>query len=363
MEVSELKDASGGISFDKHRFQQAVSFSFDINDSCTDQFSEHSNQYTTFNGHELDAYEVFSGDGVHLLHNKIISSRNGNIRVLANAPYVHIVFVIQCPRHYQLAGSAKPSVLIGDLKHQAFYVNKGTSLHIQWEESTQIEYFELSLSLEYLKSLLPQQHFLYPRLCAAEATGESTLLYERGLPIWPQLKTLLYEMVYCKYDGLSKKMYIKSKVIELLSMQQSKHEKSEGKISVAPVLPQHERDKMMKVRDIVLENIDAPYSLHELAHLVGTNECYLKRNFKKVFGTTVYGYVHQVKMEKARKLLKNKDKRIAEIAHLVGYKHAAHFTAAFKRHFGFTPNKISALAYTVLDKEDWNHAISMVLFA
>ena len=342
MEVNDFNAQTAEISFDEQRFRAAISFSFDINDSCTDHFSEHSNSYTTFNGHEIDAYEVFSGDGVHLMHGKLNSHQNGNIRILAYTPYVHFIFVIQCPRHYNLAGLDTAPIFIGDLKHQAFYMEKDSSLHIQWEADQHIEFFELSVSLNYLNDLLPTQHFMHERMSRALAKRESRAIYEQCLPVWPQLKTLLYEMVYSKFDGLSKRMYIKSKILELLSIQQSKYEKLERSAGTGPVISPHEKEKMLKVRDIVLDHIDSPYSLHELAHLVGTNECYLKMNFKKVFGTTVYGYINQVKMEKARKLLKNKDKRIAEIAHLVGYKHAAHFTAAFKKHFGFTPNKVGS---------------------
>ncbi|MNT78841.1 Helix-turn-helix domain protein [compost metagenome] len=47
-------------------------------------------------------------------------------------------------------------------------------------------------------------------------------------------------------------------------------------------------------------------------------------------------------MEKARSILLAKDITVAEIAKKVGYKHATHFTSAFKKYFGYLPNKIKA---------------------
>jgi len=47
-------------------------------------------------------------------------------------------------------------------------------------------------------------------------------------------------------------------------------------------------------------------------------------------------------MEYAKSLLVENDLSIAEIADKTGYKHATHFTTAFKKYFGFLPNKIKS---------------------
>ncbi|GAB3894379.1 helix-turn-helix transcriptional regulator [Spirosoma agri] len=56
--------------------------------------------------------------------------------------------------------------------------------------------------------------------------------------------------------------------------------------------------------------------------------------------TTVFGYLNQFKMEKAKDLLTAGQTKISAIARSLGYKHATHFTAAFKKYFGFLPHKI-----------------------
>ena len=74
--------------------------------------------------------------------------------------------------------------------------------------------------------------------------------------------------------------------------------------------------------------------------MVGTNEYDLKRDFKVVFGNTVYGYLKQYRMEQAKSMLIENDATVAEISLKVGYKHATHFTSAFKKHYGYLPNKL-----------------------
>jgi len=54
-------------------------------------------------------------------------------------------------------------------------------------------------------------------------------------------------------------------------------------------------------------------------------------------------------MEKARQLLTAGDMKIAEVAHTLGYKHATHFTAAFKKHVGFLPNKVRLILLLLAD--------------
>ena len=58
-----------------------------------------------------------------------------------------------------------------------------------------------------------------------------------------------------------------------------------------------------------------------------------------MFGTTVFGYVRQLRMEKARFLLETSDMTVTEIALAVGYTSLGHFAGAFKRSFGLVPRE------------------------
>lgn len=70
--------------------------------------------------------------------------------------------------------------------------------------------------------------------------------------------------------------------------------------------------------------------------------------FRKLFDTTVVGYLNQMRMEQAETLLRTGELSVAEVANKVGYSHLSHFTAAFKRQFGITPSE--CLKGKLLDK-------------
>ena len=78
-------------------------------------------------------------------------------------------------------------------------------------------------------------------------------------------------------------------------------------------------------------------SLHELATMVGTNECTLKKAFKQEFGTTVFQYLFDYRMDLAAQYLLESSLSINEIGMMLGYDYQSHFCTAFKRKYGVSP--------------------------
>ena len=101
-------------------------------------------------------------------------------------------------------------------------------------------------------------------------------------------------------------------------------------------------DKMYEVRDFMLNNISETASLLELAHRVGTNDFTLKKGFKEVFGTTVFGFWKEAKMKQARQLITQQGKSVQEVAEALGYGNARHFSTAFKKIHGISPSALKA---------------------
>lgn len=69
------------------------------------------------------------------------------------------------------------------------------------------------------------------------------------------------------------------------------------------------------------------------------NPHYIQRSFKEQMGMTPLKYLHQIRMDQAKALLKNKDWSITDIALEVGYSNSSHFSIKFKESLGVTPTK------------------------
>jgi AraC-like DNA-binding protein len=102
-------------------------------------------------------------------------------------------------------------------------------------------------------------------------------------------------------------------------------------------LPAREVDRMHEARDLLLARLDSPPTLAELAGVLGTNDFALKRNFKRVFGQPVHGYLLQVRLAQAGRLLRDTSDSLKQIASALGYAHTNHFITAFRRAYGMTP--------------------------
>ncbi len=113
----------------------------------------------------------------------------------------------------------------------------------------------------------------------------------------------------------------------------------EGRADLASLRPD-ELERVRQVQDIIHGDPAASYSLVGLAHAVGTNEATLKKHFKAVYGTTVFGYLTTCRMERAKALLVNEKLKVALVAQEVGYKYASHFSAAFRKYYGYLPTKL-----------------------
>jgi AraC family transcriptional regulator len=91
----------------------------------------------------------------------------------------------------------------------------------------------------------------------------------------------------------------------------------------------------------VVERIEADLAraptIDELARLAGVHPNHLMRCFKRRHGETVGGYLRRRRLEVADAQLLLGGRPIASIAAEAGFFDQAHFTRAFRRHFGVTP--------------------------
>ena len=74
-----------------------------------------------------------------------------------------------------------------------------------------------------------------------------------------------------------------------------------------------------------------------LASIVYLSQGYLSAVFKEETGVTINRYIRQVRMEKAKELLENTNKKIGQIAKEVGFSNSSYFCRSFKEYFGISP--------------------------
>ena len=155
----------------------------------------------------------------------------------------------------------------------------------------------------------------------------------------PGMQMALKQLLNCPYQGLTKQVYLESKCYELIALKLEQLTARDRDRSVQMPLPIKEEDveRIHQAKDILITHYDNPPSLMELARQVGINDHKLKKGFRQVFGTTVFGYLLQYRLEQARQLLQIGEMNVAEVAHQIGFADRSYFSKAFRKQFGLTP--------------------------
>lgn len=169
----------------------------------------------------------------------------------------------------------------------------------------------------------------------AKGNDWQTLIYPE---MTPAVRFLTQQIFNCPYQGITKRIYLQAKVLELIAAQLSPILTDGGLPQTLP-LKSDTIARIQQAKQIILSRLEHPPSLIELAALVGVSDRTLRRGFRELFGTTVFGYLTQKRMEKAEQLLRGTNKTITEVANLVGYTHLGHFATTFKRKYGITPRE------------------------
>jgi len=101
--------------------------------------------------------------------------------------------------------------------------------------------------------------------------------------------------------------------------------------------------RLLEVRSHVEQHFTGPLRLEDLARRAGWSVPHFCTEFRRFFGIPVIQFVLQLRMSQATYLLRDRDRRIGEIAEAVGYPDLYAFSKMFKRSLGISPRKFREL--------------------
>lgn len=94
-----------------------------------------------------------------------------------------------------------------------------------------------------------------------------------------------------------------------------------------------------KAKDYIQNNYsDSNCTIESVCDFLNISSCYFSTLFKKETGTTLINYLTDVRMDKAKELLKNTDDKTYVIAEKVGYTEPNYFSYVFKKKFQVSPS-------------------------
>lgn len=103
-----------------------------------------------------------------------------------------------------------------------------------------------------------------------------------------------------------------------------------------PSLPAY---KLKRVTELMAQHIAGDLNLEQLAAQVGLSKFHFDRLFKRATGLSPSRYQIELRMNEARRLLRETKKSILDVALDVGYTNPSHFAKLFRRETGLTPSE------------------------
>jgi AraC-like DNA-binding protein len=154
----------------------------------------------------------------------------------------------------------------------------------------------------------------------------------------------------------SKRLFAAARALELVSL--TLEDRSEVP---APTLRRARSPQRGVFRSAVRALERAPLedvSLPSFARRVGLSERQVSRLFREEFGKTFREHLVQLRLERAKRLLRDTDQSIIDVACKTGWGSLAHFNSVFRSRVGTTPSRFRARVRAVAGADRLGHLAS-----
>lgn len=166
-----------------------------------------------------------------------------------------------------------------------------------------------------------------------------TSSFSKAVPLCNKTRAVLEGILNHNYTDSLENIYVNAQIQMLLlySLNCMLGEKEPETFECKFLANADDREKIMRAREVLLQHIGEPITIKELSRKVAINECYLKKGFKELFGTTIFDFYQGQRMEHAKYLLYEKGLSVTEVSALLGYSSISHFSTAFRKQTGLKP--------------------------
>lgn len=276
-------------------------------------------------------------NGIYIWH--ILPNQNQSKRFdfQEDESYVQMVFSLDTLKEYREYNVDGEDYDLLPEQNDLLFIPKACQDFSTIQISKDRELFGINISTDLFLKVLPHDSPISNTFSDVILNEQSVIIKSRNRSVTLAMRHVIEQIMCCMRDDHYRCIYYQAKVMELLSLQLAQ---IEGSVKESQKLKDDELKRVYQVKAILEQNPEQNHTLLGLAHAVGTNDSTLKKHFKLIFGITVFGYLNEYRMEMARKVLLEQDCKIAVIASQFGYKHATHFSAAFKKYFGYPPTKL-----------------------
>lgn len=147
-----------------------------------------------------------------------------------------------------------------------------------------------------------------------------------------------------QFEPILQNIYLESRALELVGEAMgalSRHSSAPPPPMATALRPQEHR-RMRDLHAFLSAGGADDLSLDDIARHAGLNANSLQKQFRALYGTTVFDFIRQTRLQRARQALERDGLTVGQAALMAGYNSAANFATAYRRCFGISPKQSRA---------------------
>lgn len=178
--------------------------------------------------------------------------------------------------------------------------------------------------------------------CFRDSGCAKNMIFDTGIEIQSLCKKILAEYDKLLYDvipyerNVSQKIYQCKHISEYVEIMMTIISSTVEYINVAV---SKKNVLIYEAEKYIDENYQNNITVSEVARNVGVSLSYLSRIYKEATGHTLIHLINLKKIEKAKEYLGETDKKVYEIAELLGFENTTYFSYFFKKNTGMSPKE------------------------
>lgn len=199
--------------------------------------------------------------------------------------------------------------------------------------SENIEIVAIIIGVSVLENMLGQKHSQSLLQGLQISSMPSANVYKVPKPV----DAILHSCLPKHLTGTISKLFAQAKVLEYIC---ALTEYVSGK-KVEQTMPEDGKLQKLQLLHEELETLEGKVpTLDELARQYGMSARVLNDEFKKVYGSSIYTYISELRLAEAHQALLNTNIPMKCLAMNMGYSHVNHFISAFGKKFGYSPGSL-----------------------
>lgn len=159
---------------------------------------------------------------------------------------------------------------------------------------------------------------------------------------------LLQNMIERRHEDKKEELLnfysISERIKEADSMQKLQEEVIDFSQNISEIIGSSGIDNVViRMHAYMQKNYDQDLKIESIAKMMNYNSAYLGKIYKKKMGQSFNNMLDEIRIENAKRLLKETDIKVYQVSKQIGYGNIDYFYAKFKRYVGMTPKKYKAI--------------------